>query len=135
MVAPHTRTILHFATHPRHSDPLMIERGIGYWITPEGDFVPTPPRISHADVMRELIQPDTLDADAHDAFRQDPNAYAINQGWSRVRIYPGQSVAYIDCGKDHQADHLNLVTELIDNLGLTDIALKYTDADGNYISP
>ncbi|MEM6392620.1 MAG: hypothetical protein AAF797_07605 [Planctomycetota bacterium] len=113
----------------------MIERGIGYWITPNGNFVPTPPRVSHADVMRELIDVNALNAEAHDAFRRDPNAYAIEEGWSRVRIYPSQSVAYIDCGKGHQTNHLKLVAELIDNLGLSDITLKYTDADGNYISP
>jgi len=113
----------------------MIERGIGYWISPGGEFVPVPPRVSHADVIRAVIDESELSDDANDAFVLDADAYAINEGWSRVRIYPGQQVAYLDFGTGKTESHRRLMNDLIEQLGLLDIKVKYTDEHGNYVSP
>ena len=113
----------------------MIERGIGYWISPAGEFVPLPPRVSHADVMRELIDAASLEEDAAEAFAVDVNSYAISRGWTRVRIYPGQAVAYVDYGQNQQAPHTAAVRDLVDQLELGEITVKSTDEQGNYISP
>lgn len=119
--------------HKRKAD-LLIERGIGYWITSDGEYVPTPPRISHAELVRHLIEGDALSEDEREAFTIDPNAFALSRGWSRVRIYPSQNVVYIDYGAGQQTTHRRAVEELIDQLGLSGLVLKYTDEQGNYIS-
>jgi hypothetical protein len=113
----------------------MIERGIGYWITPDDQFVPIPPRVSHADVIRELIDRDGLGEEATEAFLVDANHFAIQCGWTRVRIYPGQGVAYLDLGLGKSKMHLKMAKDLIAQLELSRIAIKHTDEDGNYISP
>lgn len=132
-----TTQALRYAAKPLHpvDRTLMIERGIGYWISPDHQFVPTPPRVSHADVIRELIDIKTLDEDAAEAMLIDANSYALSQGWTRVRIYPGQHVAYVDFGQSRQVSHRKLVQDLIDHLGLADVAVKFTDEEGNYVSP
>ncbi len=119
----------------KREDALMIERGIGYWISPDGEFIPTPPRVSHADVIRELIDRDALGEDEERAFVGDANAYALSIGWTRVRIYPGQQIAYVDFGQHQQRTHAARVADLIDQLGLLHLTVKYTDAHGNYVSP
>ncbi|MEX0777248.1 MAG: hypothetical protein WD042_16210 [Phycisphaeraceae bacterium] len=125
----------HYAADPsKGQSQLMIERGIGYWITDDGEYVPTPPRVSHGDLVRHLIDADTLSEDDREAFTIDANAYAISKGWTRVRIYPSQSVVYIDYGAGKQKAHRRAVEELIDQLGLSGLILKYTDEQGNYIS-
>jgi hypothetical protein len=121
--------------HRDRKDRLMIERGIGYWIGPDGEFVPTPPRVSHADIMRELLDPRSLNEDERDASVADPNAFAISKGWSRVRIYPGQQIAYVDYGVGKQQAHARAVADLLDQLGLANIQVKFTDEEGNYVSP
>jgi len=118
----------------RQGDRLLIERGIGYWISPDGDFVPPPPQVSHADVIRELIDRDTLDEDAEAAFLTDANAYAVSRGWTRVRIYPSQQVAYIDFGAGRRDTHRRGVARLLEQLDLAGVHVKYTDEQGNYVS-
>lgn len=135
MVTLAAKAARYLLDHREAKGRLMIERGIGYWISPEGEFVPTPPRVSHGDIMRELIDAEALSDGEHDAFVADPNAYAISQGWTRVRIYPGQQIAYADYGAGKQAAHAKAVDDLLDQLGLTGVQVKYTDADGNYVSP
>ena len=117
----------------RDQDVLMIERGIGYWIAPDGQLVPVPPGVSHADLIRELIDPSKLGDDEQDRFTADANAFAIEQGWSRVRIYPADRVAYVDLGKG-KGSHRKLVDDLLDRMGLTGFRVKFTDEEGNYIS-
>lgn len=111
----------------------MIERGIGYWITAEGQYISTPPRVSHADLMRQLIDADSLDESAREAFIRDANAYALSQGWTRVRIYPGEQIIYVDFGVDREAQHRKAVVELLDGLGLVGYRMKFTDEHGNYV--
>ena len=113
----------------------MIERGLGYWIDPGGDVVPLPPRASHADLMRELVRPEQLADEAADAFVRDPNAWAVGAGWVRLRIYPGEGVAYADLPPDPSGLPLERVEALLDAIGIVGLTLKYTDADGNYVSP
>ncbi|MEM6458293.1 MAG: hypothetical protein AAF710_02755 [Planctomycetota bacterium] len=113
----------------------MIERGIGYWITAEGELVPVPPRVSHADVVRTVTDPNTLDEDQREALLIDANAFVIARGWSRVRIYPGQAVAYLDYGVGQRDAHDRLMRDLLEQLDLADVAVKFTDEDGNYVSP
>lgn len=121
--------------HHLRKDQLMIERGLGYLISPDGEFVPTPPRVSHADIMRELIDAAALSDEDRDAFAVDPNAFAISKGWTRVRIYPGQQVTYVDFGAGRQSSHRAAVDDLLDQLGFVDVNVKYTDEQGNYVSP
>lgn len=85
--------------------------------------------------MRELIETEGLFDDAAEAFLVDPNAWALTCGWSRVRIYPGQHVAYVDYGEPQQRAHAAKARDLIDQLGLVGIRIKFTDEDGNYVSP
>lgn len=99
--------------HPDVRSRLMIERGIGYWISPDGEFIPTPPRTSHADIMRTLISEQELDEDDHEAFTVDPNPFAQRKGWTRVRIYPGQRVAYVDSGAGRRVSHAPAVDDLL----------------------
>ena len=113
----------------------MIERGIGYWISPDGEFVPVPPRVSHADVMRVVTGNADLDEADREALTVDANAFAVTKGWSRVRIYPADRVAYIDHGAGRQREHERWMAELLDGLGLTGVVVKYTDETGNYVSP
>jgi len=113
----------------------MIERGIGYWITPADQLVPVPPRVSHADVMRAVIEPNELDEEESEAFLVDANAFAISKGWSRVRIYPGQSIAYLDFGQGKRRTHDRVMQDLLEQLDLVGVVVKYTDEEGNYISP
>lgn len=113
----------------------MIERGIGYWISPADELVPVPPRVSHADVIRTVIEVDQLDEDQAEAMLIDANAFALSQGWSRVRIYPGQQVAYLDYGHNKQRTHDRVMQDLLDQLDLTNVVVKYTDEEGNYVSP
>ncbi|MFW6337264.1 MAG: hypothetical protein ACOC3G_09065 [Phycisphaeraceae bacterium] len=112
----------------------MIERGIGYWITPAGGFVPVPPRVSHAELIRELTDPAGLSEADREAFKRDANAFAIDQGWSRVRIYPAEKTCYVDFGREQQAAHRPLIDELLDQLGFAGLTVKYTDEEGNYVS-
>ena len=135
MVSFATKAARYLLDHREAKDRLMIERGIGYWISPDGEFVPTPPRVSHADIMRELIDAEALKDDEHDAFMADPNTYAITQGWTRVRIHLAQQIAYVDFGVGKQRTHARAVDDLLDQLGLAGIQMKYTDEDGNYVSP
>jgi len=135
MVSLATKAAMYLLHHRDRKDQLMIERGIGYWISPDGTFVPTPPRVSHADIMRELIDPDRLDEQEHTAFIADPNTYAIGKGWTRVRIYPGQHTVYADYGQDRRAAHERALHDLLDQLGLAGMNVKYTDEQGNYVSP
>ena len=136
MVSLATKAARYLLAHRPRKDQLMIERGIGYWISPAGEFVPTPPRVSHADIMRELIDPAELgDDDDRDALAADPNAYAIARGWSRVRIYPGEQVAYVDFGAGQLAGHARAVDDLLEQLGLAGVKVKFTDERGDYVSP
>ncbi len=135
MVSLATKAARYLLAHRRRKDQLMIERGIGYWISPAGEFVPTPPRVSHADIMRELIDPAALGEDDRDALTADPNAYAIARGWSRVRIYAGERIAYVDFDAGQQAAHARAVDDLLDQLGLAGVKVKFTDEQGNYVSP
>lgn len=112
----------------------MIERGIGYWITPAGGFVPVPPRVSHAELIRELTDAAGLSESDREAFKRDANAFAIDQGWSRVRIYPAEKTCYVDFGKRQHASHHPLIEELLDQLGFAGLTVKYTDEQGNYVS-
>jgi len=114
---------------------LMIERGIGYWLTPEGEYIPVPPGRSHADVVRAVIDQASLNESDEEAFLVDANAFAIARGWSRVRIYPSERIAYVDLGTGQQRKHPESVESLIDRLGLSRIVVKYTDEQGNYVSP
>ncbi|MEL7087161.1 MAG: hypothetical protein AAGL98_01765 [Planctomycetota bacterium] len=113
----------------------MIERGIGYWIGPTDELVPVPPRVSHADVIRAVIDRAELDDSQLEAFVVDANAFAVAEGWSRVRIYPGEKVAYLDFGLGQQSAHRRVIYELLHQLDLPEIAVKYTDEEGRYISP
>jgi len=135
MVTPTQKALRYARHHHPPEDRLMIERGIGYWITPTGELVPVPPRVSHADVIRAVIENDELDEDQAEAFLIDANAFAIAQGWSRVRIYPGEKTAYLDFGQGQRRAHDHVMHDLIEQLGLADIAVKYTDEEGNYVSP
>jgi hypothetical protein len=130
MVSIAVQAARYLLDHPVDSERLMIERGIGYWISPDGQFVPTPPRVSHADIIRE-----ELGDDDRQTFDADVNALAIGVGWSRVRIYPDDRVAYVDFGRDRQRQHAPAVESLIDHLGLVGIIAKFTDEHGNYVSP
>lgn len=112
----------------------MIERGIGYWITPEGQFVPVPPRVSHADMVRGLIDPGTLSDDQQDRLIVDANAFAIAQGWTRVRIYPADGVAYADLGQGRGPRHRKLLDDLLQQIDLPGCRVKYTDESGGYVS-
>lgn len=118
----------------RRQDTLLIERGIGYWITEGGDFVPTPPGVSHADVARQWFADETLSDDEHDAFERDANAFALARGWTRVRIYPSERIVYADYGAGREQPHRRRLEELLDRLGLVGYNVKYTDEDGNYVS-
>lgn len=113
----------------------MLERGIGYWLSPDGEAIPTPPRITLAEIMRELIDERLLNEQDQEAFLIDPNAYAISQGWSRIRICPTQKTAYVDFGSGKQRIHAKAVEELLLQLDLAEIKIKYTDEQGNYVSP
>lgn len=113
----------------------MIERGIGCWITPTDELVPVPPRVSHADVIRAVIEPGELDEGQAEAFAVDANVFALGQGWSRVRIYPGEKTAYLDFGQNKQQTHGRVMRDLVDQLGLVDIAVKFADEQGNDVSP
>jgi hypothetical protein len=129
------RRALHLAAMPHPGPTLMIERGLGYWITPDDDFVPLPPRVSHADVIRELIDPSQLTELQAEARHADANSFALSLGWTRVRIYPGQRLAYVDCGSGKQSVHLDAVRDLLGQLDLPGLAIKNTDERGNYVSP
>lgn len=48
---------------------------------------------------------------------------------------PGQDIAYVDYGASQQARHERLVHDLIDQLGLAGVKLKFADENGNYVSP
>lgn len=135
MVSLTTKALRLAARAKQRKDALMIERGIGYWISPVGEFIPAPHRMSHADVVRDLIDVASLNEDAADAFAVDPNAYVISQGWTRVRVYPDQRVAYVDYGTGQQRRHEPLVRDLIDGMGVGPMAIKHTDEHGNYVSP
>lgn len=135
MVTPTQKALRYARFHHPPEDRLMIERGIGYWITPQDELVPVPPRVSHVDVIRAVIESDELDEDQAEAFLIDANAFAIAQGWSRVRIYPGQKIAYLDFGHHKQPAHHRVMQDLLEQLDLADIVVKFTDEDGNYISP
>ena len=115
-------------------DALLIERGLGYWITAEGEYLPTPPRVAHADLVREWFDDQTLSEDDREAFTRDANLFAIRRGWTRVRIYPADRVVYVDYGRGTQAAHAKLLDALLDQIGLTGYHVKYTDEDGNYVS-
>ena len=135
MVSPATRAARYLLDHRQPPEALMIERGIGYWISPAGEAVPTPPRVSHAQIMRELIDRTSLGETDREAFDVDPNAFAQRQGWTRVRIYPGQQVAYVDFGAGRQAMQRQAVHELLEQLDLPHVQVKFTDDQGNYVSP
>ena len=140
MVTAVTSAILYAAAGHDGRGRLMVERGIGYWITAGGEYVPVPPRVSHADVVRAVTGSGTFDdAVMDDADREaltaDANAFAVGRGWSRVRIYPGDRVAYLDYGSGRRREHDRAMAELLDELGLTGVAVKYTDEEGNYVSP
>ncbi len=113
----------------------MIERGLGYWLEPEGGVIPVPPRISHADVARELIDETDLNEKEIEDRLIDINAFAQSQGWTRIRIYPSQDMAYVDFGTGRRTPHARAVTQLLEHLGLDRVAVKYTDEQGNYVSP
>ncbi len=115
--------------------PLMIEAGLGFWITPDSEAVPTPPRISHADLMRRMIEPTDLSDDDREQFLIDVNAFAISRGWTRVRIYPTEKTVYADLGQGKRRQHMSRLNTLLDEIGLPGLTLKYTDEDGNYITP
>ncbi len=119
----------------KRKDALLIERGIGYWITADGEYLPTPPRVSHADFVRQWFENASLNDDEQDALTHDANVFAIDRGWSRVRAYPNQRVVYIDYGRNMQAQHAKLLDDLLDQLGLVGYDVKYTDEDSNYVSP
>ncbi|MEX2214402.1 MAG: hypothetical protein WD768_09760 [Phycisphaeraceae bacterium] len=113
---------------------LMIERGIGYWIAPDGQCVPVPPGVMNADMIRELINPSALNEDEQDRFTTDANAFAIEQGWTRVRIYPADRVVYADLGVGKGSEHRKLVDDMLDRMSLTGFKVKVTDEEGNYTS-
>ncbi len=113
---------------------LMLERGIGYWITDADELLPVPPRATHAELARQIIDPAQLDDEQREAFTIDPNAFALSQGWSRVRIYPGQKTVYLDLGDGKRSAHRRATEALLDQLDLSGLTIKYTDEDGNYIS-
>jgi hypothetical protein len=125
------RACLHLV---RQGGILMIERGIGYWISPQDDMVPTPPRVSHADLMRALIDSAALDEDEREQFERDANAFAVDHGWTRVRIYPTDRVVYADLGQGKTRTHRQVLDTLLDQLGLLGYQIKYTDEQGNYVS-
>ncbi|MBI1338542.1 MAG: hypothetical protein GC164_16485 [Phycisphaera sp.] len=135
MVALFEKMARYAADPLKRKGELLIERGIGYWVTPEGEFVPTPPRVSHADLVRKLIETDALDEDEADQFISDANSFAIRKGWTRVRVYPTERVVYVDLGTGNGSSHLKLVTTLLDQIGLPGLTIKYTDEEGNYVSP
>ncbi len=135
MVTLATKAATYLLQHHDRKDQLLIERGIGYWISPEGTFVPLPPRVSHADIMRALIDAGALNEVDREAFTVDVNAFAIERGWSRVRIYPSQKLAYVDFGRHRQQQHDPAVRDLLEQLELSDVRIKFTDEEGNDISP
>jgi len=114
----------------------MLERGIGYWITEADELLPVPPRVTHAEMVRQIIDAASLDDEQREAFAMDPNAYALSQGWSRVRIYPGQKTVYLDLGVGKRHEHRRATDALLDQLDLAGLTVKYTDGDGDgdYIS-
>jgi hypothetical protein len=116
-------------------DALLIERGLGYWITTDDEYVPTPPRVAHADLVREWFDEDrTLSEADRDDLTRDANLFAIQRGWTRVRIYPADRVVHVDYGEGRQPAHEPLLNALLDQIGLTGYRVKYTDEDGNYVS-
>jgi len=54
---------------------LMLERGIGYWITEADELLPVPPRVTHAEMVRQIIDAASLDDEQREAFAMDPDAY------------------------------------------------------------
>lgn len=135
MVSLATKAAAYLLNQHDRKDQLLIERGIDYWTSPDGAFVPVPPRVSNADIMRELIDPQSLTEEEDEAFRVDPNMFAISRGWTRVRLYPSQQIGYVDFGAGRQRTHTRSVLDLLDQLQLSSIRLRFTDEQGNYISP
>jgi hypothetical protein len=124
------------ADHAARQQPhaLMLERGLGYWITPDGQALSISPGITHADMARQLFaNPPPASEDHADQLQADPNAFAIAQGWTRVRIYPADRICYADLGHD-QPDALQRVHTLLNHIGLPDLPVKHTDPHGNYVS-
>lgn len=108
------------------------EWGLGYWITPDGLALPVPSGDTHADVAVEyLIGPgnefesindiDKLGQDEQDLFYSDINAFAIKNGWTRLRIYPGdpkigrEPKAWADVGSEN---HIDGIKNLIKKIGV-----------------
>ena len=118
----------------RRQDTLLIERGIGYWITEGGDFIPTPPAMPVCVVARRWFADEALSEDEREAFERDANVFALTRGWTRVRIYPGERVVYADYGAGREQAHRRLLEELLDHLGMVGFQVKYTDEEGNYVS-
>ena len=111
----------------------MLERGIGYWLTDEDQMLPVPPRVTHAEMARELFDPVTLSEADAETYQRDANAFALSRGWSRVRIYPADAVCYLDLGTGSR-HHRGLLDDLLDRLGLVGYTIKFADEQGNYVS-
>jgi hypothetical protein len=117
----------------KRKDALLIERGIGYWITNDGEVLAINPGATHADYVRQWFDETPLTGDEKEQLARDANAFALSRGWSRVRVYITERVVYVDFGAGHRASHMRLLDTLYDKAGFAGFQLKYTDEDGNYV--